>query len=62
LEYYRLGRSIDTKNEDGREYVVAYASKCNNSVESNYSLYEKETLVVFWAISHIGSPMTLTWM
>ena len=39
-------------DDEAKEFVVAYASKSNNNVEAQYSLYEGECLVAFWAIAH----------
>lgn len=47
-----LGAVLTQKDEEGREYVVAFASKCNNNAESNYSSYEGEAVAAVWAIAH----------
>ena len=47
-----LGAVLTQKDEEGKEYVVAYASRSNNSAESNYSSYEGEALAAIWTIAH----------
>jgi len=40
------------KDNVGLEYIIAFASRSNNNVESNYSSYEGEALATVWAIAH----------
>jgi hypothetical protein len=51
-------------DDDGRKFMVAYVNRSNNKIEAKYNSYERECLVVVWAISFFkcylyGSPFTL---
>jgi hypothetical protein len=39
-------------DDDGKEFVIAYASRSNNNAEAQYSSYEGECLAAIWAIAH----------
>jgi hypothetical protein len=39
-----LGAVLTQCDDEGKEFVVAYASRSNNAVESRYSLYEGKCL------------------
>jgi len=47
-----IGAIFGQLDEEGKEYVIAYASQNNNKAESNYSSYEGECLAVVWVIIH----------
>ena len=47
-----LGAVLTQKDDFGWEYVVAYVSRSNNTVEANYSSYEGEAHVAVWAIAN----------
>ena len=47
-----LGVVLTQKDEFGREYVVVYALRSNNTAKANYSSYEGEALAAAWAIAH----------
>ncbi len=47
-----IGAILGQLDEDGKEYVIAYASRSNNKAESNYSSYEGECLDVVWVVIH----------
>jgi hypothetical protein len=59
-----IGVIFGQLDNEGKEYVIAYASRSNNNVESNYSLYKGECLAIVWAIIHFrpylyGTKFTL---
>jgi len=39
-------------DDEGKEFVVAYASHSNIAIESRYSSYEGECLAAVWAVAH----------
>ena len=47
-----IGDVFSQKDDDGKEYVIAYASRSNNDAESKDSSYEGECLAVVWAVAH----------
>ena len=47
-----LGAVLAQKDDVGREFVIAFATRSNNNTESNYSSYEGEALAAVWAIAH----------
>jgi hypothetical protein len=59
-----IGDILSQLDEEGKEYVIAYASRSNNKVESNYFSYEGECLVIVWVVIHFrpylyGTKFTL---
>jgi hypothetical protein len=48
---FGIGAIFGQLDEEGKEYVIAYASQ-NNKVESKYFSYEGECLVVIWVVIH----------
>ncbi|CAM6111296.1 unnamed protein product [Calypogeia fissa] len=59
-----LGAVLTQQDEQKKEFVVAFASRSNNAVESRYSSYEGECLTVVWTVAHFrcylfGTPFTL---
>jgi hypothetical protein len=49
---FGIGAIIGQFDDEGKEYVITYASQSNNKAKSNYSSYEGECLVVVWAVIH----------
>jgi hypothetical protein len=47
-----LGAVLTQCDDEGKEFMVTYASRLNNVTESRYRSYEGECLVVMWAIAH----------
>jgi hypothetical protein len=43
---------LSQRDDQGREFVVAYASRSNNRTERNYSSYFGECLAAVWGVSH----------
>ncbi len=59
-----MGAVLTQFDDQGDEFVVAYASRSNNAAESRYGLYEGECVAAVWAIAHFrcylfGNPFTL---
>ena len=52
-----LGAVLTLKDDDGKEYVIAYASRSNNDAEAKYSSYEGECLAVVWTMAHFRPYM-----
>jgi hypothetical protein len=47
-----IGAVLTQMDDDGKEFVIAYASWSNNNAEAQYSSYEGECLAAIWAIAH----------
>ena len=47
-----LGAVLTQRDDEDKEFVVAYASRSNNVAEAKYSSYEGECLVAVWAVAH----------
>jgi len=59
-----IGVILGQLDEEGKEYVITYASRSNNKAESNYFSYKGEYLVVVWVVIHFrpylyGTDFTL---
>ncbi len=46
-----IGVILGQLDEEGKKYVIAYASR-NNKAKSNYSSYKGDYLVVVWVVIH----------
>jgi hypothetical protein len=49
---FGIGAILGQLNEEGKEYVIAYASRSNNKAKDNYSSYKGECFVVIWVVIH----------
>jgi hypothetical protein len=47
-----LGAVLTQCDDEGKEFVVAYASRSNNVTKSRYNLYEGECLAMVWVVAH----------
>ena len=45
-----VGAVLHQKGEDGRERIIAYASRTYNEYEKKYLITEQECLVVIWDV------------
>jgi len=62
-----LGREPKARvatNDDGWEFMVAYANQSNNNIEAKYNTYGGACLIVVWVVYFFkcylyGSPFTL---
>jgi len=57
-----LGAVLSQKKE-GKEYVIAYASRSTNKAEENYPITDLECLAIVWSIKHfhhyLSRPFTI---
>jgi hypothetical protein len=59
-----LGAMLTQCDDEGKEFVVAYASHSNNVAKSRYSSYEGDCLATMWVVAHFrcylfGTEFTL---
>jgi hypothetical protein len=52
LSVLGIGAIFGQLDEQGKEYVIAYASWSNNKAKNNYSSYKVECFVIVWVVIH----------
>lgn len=48
----RLDAVLIQHDDDGKEFMVAYANRSNNTTESHYNSYEGKCLTTVWVVTH----------
>ncbi|GBB98406.1 hypothetical protein RclHR1_32140004, partial [Rhizophagus clarus] len=51
-----LGAVLLQLQEDGKEHVIAYASRSMNKAEMNYAITDQKCLAVVWALKTSKIP------
>jgi len=51
-----IGVILGQFDEEGKKYLIAYASQSNNKAKSNNSSYEGKCFAIVWS-SYISSPI-----
>ena len=47
-----IGVVLTQMDDDGKEFMIVYASRSNNNTEAQYSSYEGECLAAIWTIAY----------
>jgi hypothetical protein len=58
---FGIGVIFNQLDEEGKEYVIAYASQSNNKADSNYSLYKGECLDSCSCMGHLTFQALSLW-
>lgn len=54
LEHFRHWNNFTQMDDEGKEFVVAYASQSNNNTEAQYSAYEENAWLQFGQLYTFG--------